>query len=149
MSNISVTLEEKQISATIEEKQISATIEEKNINVEVSGGRGPAGASPTRLLYVADIARAGNFLGNISVNQTILNNTGVTFSWAGTGTEAIMSTSVAGYALKILSLTWIRTQNTSPDTALYHSINSSDELVLQVINSASVYRLCIEFYNYE
>lgn len=148
MSNIIVTLEEKQISATIEEKLIAASIEEKNINVEVTGGRGPAGTSPTRLIYVADIARAGNFLGNISVNQTILNNTGVTFTWQGTGTEAIMSTSVAGYALKILSLTWIL-QDTSPDTALYHSINSSDELVLQVINSASVYRLCIEFYNYE
>lgn len=73
MSNIIVTLEEKQISATIEEKNISATIEEKNINVEVTGGRGPAGedgAGGVGLEYVAYVSDSD--LGNIVV--TVLNS---------------------------------------------------------------------------
>lgn len=117
------------------------------VNVAVNAARGATGVVPERILYVVDVTRSGSFLGTISITETLINNTGKTFTWQGTGIEAVLSCSDPTFFEKVISITWCL-DGSNYDTAPYYNKNGNNQLVFSVKPEASNYRCAIEFYNF-
>ena len=133
------------VNVLIDDKGIDISVEEKNVKVVVSGGRGPSGPGTTRLLYVVDLNKSGNFLGTITVLNTLINTTGITFTWSGNGTDAILSFSNNAFFAKLLSITFIRTNGENDGQFIYID---SGTIRFRVAGGAGTYRCMIEFYNF-
>jgi len=123
-------------------------IESRPVTVEIDNARGlpgPSGAGASRLLYVAEISRGGNFLGSITVDNVLINNTGKTFTFNGTGTSAIMECDDPTFFNKILNVTYYKK---TLDELAYPFSQNENTMDFIVGGSAASFRLCIEFYNY-
>ena len=144
-----ITVENKNVNIKVEDNSLIVEVEKK-VFVTVDGGRGPQGGDSIsgyeRLLYIANVNREGNFLGNIN-NTDLLNTTGKNFFWSGLGgVDAVLECSDPLFLDKIINITWYRTDDVN-NTA-FRVVKYFDSFYFSIDAVLSQYRCVIEFYNY-
>jgi len=147
MNDITITTETNNIS--VSQRSIDITTEEKVIQVNVTGGRGPAGKTPVRLLYAADVAITGGPSSAINSVTVLLNTTGKTFTWDKLDMVNCRLTCTDDTTLldKAISITWYRLNTTQSNL---HTVRTNlGSLILGDSGfSGGTFRCLIEFYNY-
>lgn len=150
MSDILVTTTNRNVLVT--ERSIDVVVSNTNIDVEVTGGRGPAGASATRMLYVVEIRR--DISDEIIVLNEMLNTTGKTFTWSLSGaTGAQLKCDDTLFIDNVLSVNYLSKTTNSNHIHRISKSTSKNALIFGVADTSvyfinTVYIVYLEFYNY-